>query len=334
MSFKKGDKVRCINDDKTGYPKTLQVGWTYTVENAYSRDDRYVYLADKDDPYYANRFVLADDRELYKEKENNSKNMHNLKEGDKIRCVDVSNTGLLFKDKVYTFSKYDERNNSSEVKIWVKEIECPWIISRFALEEKINDNPVYLNLGCFQKPFPKPFINVDVRPQPETLCDVCDDVSVLSKFEDNSVDLIYGSHIFEHIPRNEVQSTLKNWRRVLKVGGILRLAVPDMAAIIQHYNRFKDIKVLQNMIFGSQHHPYDIHYNGYDERFLTETLVDAGFGNVKRWEWQTTFPTNFIDDYSSSYLPDGCKKYIYGANKRVVDLGGLLMSLNLECSKV
>lgn len=46
-------------------------------------------------------------------------------------------------------------------------------------------------------------------------------------FADNSFDLIYSSHSLEHVPWYLVETTLREWVRILKVGGRLEIWVPD-----------------------------------------------------------------------------------------------------------
>ena len=46
-------------------------------------------------------------------------------------------------------------------------------------------------------------------------------------FADDSVGLIYASHILEHFGRHQYEDVLAEWYRVLSPGGVLRLAVPD-----------------------------------------------------------------------------------------------------------
>src|SRR6185436_6471719 len=54
----------------------------------------------------------------------------------------------------------------------------------------------------------------------------CDD---LSQFADGTVDEIYASHVFEHLSyMDELPKTLFEVGRVMKVGGLLRVAVPDL----------------------------------------------------------------------------------------------------------
>ena len=46
-------------------------------------------------------------------------------------------------------------------------------------------------------------------------------------FKDNTFDLIYASHVLEHIPWYMTEQVLKEWVRVLKPGGWLEVWVPD-----------------------------------------------------------------------------------------------------------
>jgi len=46
-------------------------------------------------------------------------------------------------------------------------------------------------------------------------------------FKDNTFDLIYASHILEHIPWYHTENVLKEWVRVLKTNGVLEIWVPN-----------------------------------------------------------------------------------------------------------
>ena len=65
---------------------------------------------------------------------------------------------------------------------------------------------------------------------------------------------------------------------------------------------------------------------------LTKDLANSGFQNIRVWDWRKTWPHNYIDTYASAYFPPMRKNYILD-NGKDVDLGGILMSLNLECTK-
>ena len=51
------------------------------------------------------------------------------------------------------------------------------------------------------------------------------DLSKGIPFDDNSVDVVYHSHLLEHIDRKNVPTFLKEIRRVLKPRGIHRIVV-------------------------------------------------------------------------------------------------------------
>jgi SAM-dependent methyltransferase len=52
---------------------------------------------------------------------------------------------------------------------------------------------------------------------------------------DNSVEVLYSSHMLEHLDRVEAKRFLDEARRVLTPDGIIRLAVPDIKALVQKY---------------------------------------------------------------------------------------------------
>jgi len=176
---------------------------------------------------------------------------------------------------------------------------------------------VKLNLGCYDKKIPN-FVNVDIRP--ETGCDVIDDIFKLEKFEKSSADLIYACHSLEHADYEEAEAALRRWFDVLRPGGTLRLAVPDMEAHFAHYYYHRDLRLLHSTFWGSQRHSYDYHKNGWDFKKLEEDLSAVGFANIRRYDWRET-EHFYIDDYSQTYYPHLDKT------------GGKLMSLNVEATK-
>jgi ubiquinone/menaquinone biosynthesis C-methylase UbiE len=186
-----------------------------------------------------------------------------------------------------------------------------------------------LNLGCYDKKI-HGFINVDIRP--EVGPDLVDDAFKLESIEENSVDLIYCSHMLEHLKFPEAKQALRRWYTLLKDGGILRLAVPDMEAVFAHYFYWRRLPSLYSALWGSQRHEFDFHYSGWDYQTLSDELSLVGFSDIYRWNPEYTEPHKYIDDYSQAYYPDGHKPMVM-KNGNVVDLGGKLMSLNIEAVK-
>lgn len=177
--------------------------------------------------------------------------------------------------------------------------------------------PVKLNLGCYNKKM-YGFINIDSRP--EVNPDLVDDVFKLEQFENNSVDLIYICHCLEHATFEEVREALEQYNFLLKVGGILRIAVPNIKAAAEHLLYHNDLTLLHSAYWGSQRHDYDFHKSGWTFETLKRDLEVAGFEDIQLYDtWETEH--SFVDDYSKAYWP------------HLDFINGKLMSLNVECKK-
>lgn len=54
-------------------------------------------------------------------------------------------------------------------------------------------------------------------------------------FGEGTVDACYSSHVLEHLEREEADFFIGEQRRVLKSGGVIRVAVPDLEQICRNY---------------------------------------------------------------------------------------------------
>lgn len=108
-----------------------------------------------------------------------------------------------------------------------------------------------------------------------------------------SVEVLYSSHVLEHLDRVEAILFLKEARRMLRPGGILRLSVPDLRRKVQRYLKDGDadmfiadtgliqprprslVQGLRNLILGTRHHQWM-----YDESSLCRLLTVNGFENA------------------------------------------------------
>ncbi|MCX7978626.1 MAG: methyltransferase domain-containing protein [Bdellovibrionaceae bacterium] len=54
-------------------------------------------------------------------------------------------------------------------------------------------------------------------------------------FKEESVELVYSSHFVEHVPRQLVPDLLRDYYRVLKPGGSIRLVLPDLENMAKEY---------------------------------------------------------------------------------------------------
>jgi predicted SAM-dependent methyltransferase len=174
-----------------------------------------------------------------------------------------------------------------------------------------------LHLGCGNKHIDG-FINIDARQLPGV--DVICDVNSLPQYKNDTIDLIYSSHVLEHTRRHEYMGILKRWCELLKEGGMLRLAIPDMEQVIKHYNIHGDLRLLRGFLWGGQTYNENYHYMGWDFKTIKEDLQEVGFKTVERYDWRNTEHSH-IDDFSQCYLPHMEKEF------------GMLMSLNVEAIK-
>lgn len=69
----------------------------------------------------------------------------------------------------------------------------------------------------------------------DTKGDYIGEANNLSLFSEYEFDLIYASHVLEHVPWYQTLDTLKEWYRVLKHGGHLEVWVPDGLKIAKAY---------------------------------------------------------------------------------------------------
>ena len=89
-----------------------------------------------------------------------------------------------------------------------------------------------LNIGCGSVVHPE-WINLDSAPVVQGV--IAHDLRRGLPFSDESFDAVYGSHVLEHLVPSAAAQLLRECLRVLKPGGIVRLAVPDLEIIARLY---------------------------------------------------------------------------------------------------
>lgn len=65
-------------------------------------------------------------------------------------------------------------------------------------------------------------------------------------YKDNTFDVVYHSHLIEHFSRTEASDFIKECYRVLKPKGIIRVVVPDLEAIVNNYQKYLRLALLDN----------------------------------------------------------------------------------------
>ena len=179
-----------------------------------------------------------------------------------------------------------------------------------------------IHLGCGKR-FLEGYIHVDIDTFDHI--DFVTTIDNLEMFEDDSANLIYCSHAIEYFDMFEINNVLREWKRVLCPGGILRLAVPNFETLIEIYKNTKDL----NSILGPLYGKWDINDSGaiyhktvYDKKLLSQTLIRLGFEQVEEWDWREVFKNHEgYDDHSQAYYPHMDKEK------------GIHVSLNIQATK-
>lgn len=99
-----------------------------------------------------------------------------------------------------------------------------------------------LNIACGRR-YHENWINIDFHTESKKI----KKVNLLSglPFDNKSFDVIYSSHFLEHLSSSQVRFVLKEFKRVLKTNGILRVVVPDLENLCREY-----LKILDNLEFN------------------------------------------------------------------------------------
>jgi predicted SAM-dependent methyltransferase len=176
----------------------------------------------------------------------------------------------------------------------------------------------YLNVGCgFNYSNEKIWTNLDFN---KTGNDVIPHNLLQGiPFENESFNAVYHSHVLEHFSKSDGLKLLKECYRVLKPGGVLRIAVPDLEQIARSYIQLLD-EGLKNPIDTLVRENYNwILLEMYDQTvrnfsggemgnyLLQKELVNESFVYQRIGEEGRNFRNNYLNQNSE-----------YNNNKRTV----------------
>jgi predicted SAM-dependent methyltransferase len=176
-----------------------------------------------------------------------------------------------------------------------------------AIQSYLNSKgPKKLQVGSGYNPLPG-WLNTDLLA---TSSVIFMDATKKLPFPDNSLDYIFTEHVFEHICYIDGNNFLKEAHRVLKPGGRIRIATPDLPFLIRLYNepdaevsksyiknsidryvktpKFYARAVVLNDFFRNWGHQFI-----YDFETLNHTLQTAGFEKTIQFKPMESNTANF-----------------------------------------
>lgn len=158
-----------------------------------------------------------------------------------------------------------------------------------------NENKLKLHIGCGTN-YIDGWINIDNNSDKNIKkLDFMWDLRNPLPFRENSVDFVYNEHFLEHLTAEEGIKALQEFKNILKPGGVLRVAMPDLEDVINIYLN-PDWKEEQKDFFKkygldfikTRAEQININFRWwghkwlYDWEELDRRLKEAGFINIKR----------------------------------------------------
>ena len=138
-----------------------------------------------------------------------------------------------------------------------------------------------LDLGCGTETVWPSCIGIDNYKTFVGTVGIKNDIVDLSMFKDGAIDSVFSSHALEDFPRSQVPEILREWSRVIKIGGYLCLYVPSA-------NLYPKI----GEPGANPAHKWDI-YPGDIEKILQEEVMDAN-----GWELVESEERSSTNEYS------------------------------------
>ena len=138
----------------------------------------------------------------------------------------------------------------------------------------------FLNLGCGNR-FHRDWENLDFVAASSSVR--AHDLRKGIPFADGTFDVVYHSHVLEHFSKHAAPSFIKECFRVLKSGGVLRVAVPDLENIARLY--LETLEKASNNVPG-----WHDNYNWMVLEMYDQTVRERSCGELVKYFQQEPIP--------------------------------------------
>lgn len=112
------------------------------------------------------------------------------------------------------------------------------------------------------------------------------DVRKRFPYPDNTFHFVYTSHLLEHLVPAHTEFCVSEIYRVLRPGGIVRIAVPDLDQIVASYDPQNPVPWLDSFFEAGQKNPKNRHHWHYNEVSMRRLLEKVGFQEICRCEFR------------------------------------------------
>ena len=138
----------------------------------------------------------------------------------------------------------------------------------------------YLNLGCGTNySTQQEWTNIDFTADGEAV--IAHNLLKGIPFTDHSFDAVYHSHVLEHFSKDDGEIFTAECFRVLKPGGVLRIAVPDLETIVRNY-----LKLLDNLTNDPHDEISKINYEWMMLEMYDQAVRHYGGGKMGKYLFQ------------------------------------------------
>jgi predicted SAM-dependent methyltransferase len=133
-------------------------------------------------------------------------------------------------------------------------------------------------------------VDIDVAHRPDILADITQRIPV----ESEMCEEVLASHVLEHIEWPDSFAALAELGRVLRIGGRLKLSLPDMGLLSSMVLRGTSDFHAMALIFGvgGRTNKFEAHRFGFTAGMLTDILASLGFGEFDWWKWDVADASN------------------------------------------
>lgn len=115
-------------------------------------------------------------------------------------------------------------------------------------------------------------LDVDPKAAPDLLADIREPLNNSMTF-----DVVYMSHILEHVERHKLQTVMENCQLLLRPGGELWIFVPSLEWACREVLKGNETIVIQGSLYGGQKDEWDTHKVAFTVKALTSLVSQFGF---------------------------------------------------------